>query len=60
MKQLPRFVLRILLLEVTKEGGVSERLKARGVICHDVARPGNEEGIVAVAVLTLVLALEVA
>ena len=40
--------------------GVSEVLEARGVVCDDVQRSRQVVGVVAIAVLTLVRALEVA
>ena len=60
VEQLPWLGLRISLLEVSEEGRVSEVLQARGVISHDVRRPGNEEAGVTVAVSALMHAGEVA
>ena len=60
MEQTPRLGLRIALVEVRQEGGVREVLQARAVVRHDVQRSWEEEACVAVAVLALVSAGEVA
>ena len=53
-------MLRIVLLEVSKESGVGEVLQAGGIICHDIEFSWEVGGQVAVAVLALVEARPVA
>ena len=60
MEQTPRLALRIVLFEMRQESGVREVLQARAVIGHDVHGSWQEEPRVAVAVLALVSAGEVA
>ena len=60
MEQSPRSVLRIALLEVSKKGGVSKVLQARGIVSHDIGQPGKVEGGVTVAMFALMAAGEVA
>ena len=54
VQELPRYALRIGLFEVGKEGIVREVLEARGVICHHVGWSWDVEGLVKVAVSSLV------
>ena len=54
MEKLPWRGLRIDLVKVREEGGVSELLEARGVVRHDVSVAGEVVGFVAVAVESLV------
>lgn len=54
MQQLPGFVLRIDLVKVGEEFSIGEVLQSRSIISHHVGRPGNEIGVEAVTVLTLV------
>ena len=60
MPQHPGFVLRICLVEVEEKRGVRQLLEPGGVVRHDVERPWEVVGRVAVAVLTLVEASVVA
>ena len=43
-----------MLFKVSEEGSVREVLQARGVVCHDVGTPWDEEVCRAVAVFSLV------
>ena len=58
LEQLPRLVLRILRVEVRKEGRISEVLQAGGVVGHDIGLSWETLGYMAVAVLPLVLSSE--
>jgi len=60
VNQFPGSVLRIVLSKVEEKFSVSEMLETRGVVCHAVRCPGKEECSVAVAVLSLMHAGEVA
>ena len=58
LEQLPRLVLRILRVEVRKEGRISEVLQAGSVVGHDIGLSWEVLGHMAVAVLPLVLSRE--
>ena len=60
MKQCPTLGLWIVLFEVGKKGIISEMLKARGIVAHDVSLSWEILADVAVAVLTLVKASKAA
>ena len=56
--QLPRFVLRILCLEVREEFGIREVLQARSIVRHDVSFPWEVLQHMAVSVRALVFSCE--
>ena len=56
MAQLPGFVLRIVLFEMSEKGCVRQVLEARSVVGHDVERSREVAGGVAIAVFALVMA----
>ncbi len=60
MEQPPRTFLRIVLIEMGEEGSVRQVLEARGIVPHSVGGPRQVGGDVAIAVLALVGALDVA
>ncbi len=52
--QLPRYVLRVSEIKMSKESGVRKMPEARGVVCHGISRPWDIIGLVEVTVMALV------